>query len=95
MKAFLFITLSLLSPSTWAASCCGGGFSIPALILGDDKAQWTSTFSSSHVSDEVLADEKWLRRQDNNQTYTLKLEAATLLSDTWQAGFSLPLLLRS
>ncbi|WII71623.1 serine protease spb1 [Bdellovibrio sp. 22V] len=88
--------LFALSPSlSLAASCCGGGFSIPALILGDDKAQVTSTYSYSEVSDEVLANGKWLRRDDGNNSQTLKLEGALLLSEGLQTGISLPMIAKS
>lgn len=79
-----------ISPA-WAASCCGGSFSFPALILGDDKIQLTSTYSRAEVTDEVLTNGKWLKRTDGNQSQTLKLEGATLLSDRWQTGLSVPL----
>lgn len=93
MRSVLIFAVSFLfSPPLWAASCCGGGFSIPALILGDDKAQLTGTYSYSQVSDDVLADGRWLRRKDENLAQTLKLEGATLLTDSVQAGFSLPIL---
>lgn len=90
---YLFTALIILSSSfSHAASCCGGGFSIPALILGDDHSQFTASASQSTTSDEVLSNGKWLRRQDSNQAQTLKLEGATLLSDSLQAGVSVPLL---
>lgn len=92
----IFMCLILLAPSlTWAASCCGGGFSVPALILGDDKAQVTGSLSNGRVTDDILNSGKWLKRQDNNLTQTLKVEGAILLSDRWQGGFSLPLTSKS
>lgn len=95
MKIAVYLLFFLFHTSTWAASCCGGGFSIPALILGDDKAQVTSTYSYSQVSDDVLDNEKWLRRHDDNLTQTLKLEGALLISDESQVGLSLPLITKS
>lgn len=95
MRALLFFLSLTTTSSAIAASCCGGGFSIPALILGDDRAQITSTYSYSNVSDDVLGNGRWLKRNDENLSQTLKLEGATLLSDSWQGGFSLPLINKS
>lgn len=95
MKIALLLFFSLIGFEVHAASCCGGGFSIPALILGDDKAQFTGTYSYSQITDDVLSSGKWLRRDDGNLTQTLKLEGASLISDTFQAGFSLPVLTKS
>lgn len=90
---YLFSIFILLSnTSALAASCCGGSFAAPALILGDEKLQLTSSYSYGSVTDEALASGKWLRRDDSNRTQTLKLDAATLISDTWQIGGSIPII---
>lgn len=91
MKTLLLLIFLFNSSLSWAASCCGGSFSFPALILGDDKAQVTGTFSHSEITDDVLASGKWIRRKDNNQAQMLKLEGAVLLSDRLQSGFTIPL----
>jgi hypothetical protein len=44
----------------------------------------------SNISDDVLSSGKWIRRKDGNLATTYKAEGATLLSDSWQAGFSIP-----
>ena len=90
--AFLFFFVSPLS--AMAASCCGGGFAFPALILGDDKAQITSSLSYGKVTDDVLANQKWVRRDDENQSSTFKVEGAILLSDLWQTGITVPVVSR-
>lgn len=95
MKSFIFFSLFFASSLSWAASCCGGGFSIPALILGDDKAQLTSTYSYATVSDDVLSNGRWLKRDDDNLSQTLKLEGAVLFLDSLQAGFSVPIMAKS
>nr|WP_295906239.1 serine protease spb1 [uncultured Bdellovibrio sp.] len=95
MNLLTALFLTFLSSASWAASCCGGGFSIPALILGDDKAQITSSYSYSSVSDDVLSSGRWLKRGDNNLSQTLKLEGAVLISESMQAGFSLPVMTKS
>ncbi|WP_347359009.1 serine protease spb1 [Bdellovibrio sp.] len=89
--------LSLFIVVSWgaiaqAASCCGGSFSFPALILGDDKAQVTSTYSYSEITDDVLSSGQWMKRDDGNQSQTLKVEGALLLADSWQAGISVPVI---
>lgn len=92
----LGLLLSLLfSQQSFAASCCGGGFSFPALILGDDKGQITSSISASSVSDDVLNNGLWIHRRDNNNAQTLKLEGAALISDRFQLGASLPLVYKT
>ncbi len=92
MKYFVLTLIALFQNISFAASCCGGGFSIPGLILGDDKAQLTNTLSSSNVSDEVMSSGKWLQRQDDNRTHTYKIEGAVLIKNSWQSGFSLPVI---
>lgn len=95
MKYLIVITVFFTHSISSAASCCGGGFSIPSLILGDDKSQVTSTLSFAQISDDVLDSKKWLKRSDENQTQTLKLDAATLISDRWQTGMSIPLITKN
>lgn len=94
MKILLSALILLSAHISLAASCCGGGFAFPALILGDDSSQVTSSFSYGKISDDVLENGKWKKRDDGNLSQTLKLEAATLLSDTWQAGLSVPVIQR-
>ncbi len=95
MMKFIFLTALLsLSSTVHAASCCGGGFAFPALILGDDKAQITTSVSHGQVTDDVLPNGKWIRRNDNNQSETFKIEGASLISDTFQAGLSIPVVYR-
>ncbi|MDG0816307.1 serine protease spb1 [Bdellovibrio svalbardensis] len=91
---FLSGFLLLVTSTSFAASCCGGGFAFPALILGDDKAQVTTSLSHGQVTDDVLPNGKWMRRKDQNQSETFKIEGATLISDSLQAGFSIPVIYR-
>lgn len=89
MKTLL--ALFLLTPSvSLAAACCGGSFSFPSLILGDDKAQITGSYTHATVANEVLASGKWIRRNDGNLSQSMKIDGAILLSDRWQTGFSTP-----
>ncbi|QLY27415.1 serine protease spb1 [Bdellovibrio sp. KM01] len=89
--AFLFLNFS---SRAFAASCCGGGFAFPALIMGDDKAQITSSLSYGQVTDDVLPNQKWIKRSDDNHSQTFKIEAATLLTDSIQSGISIPVVSR-
>ncbi|WP_413574796.1 serine protease spb1 [Bdellovibrio sp. HCB290] len=96
MKSFTALFLLLgLSNTASAASCCGGGFAFPALIMGDDKAQLTTSLNYAEVTDDVLANKKWIKRGDGNHSQTFKIEAATLLSDTVQTGISVPVTTRT
>jgi hypothetical protein len=90
----LFLLVICFGTKSLAASCCGGGFAFPALIMGDDKAQITSSLSYGKVTDDVLANQKWIKRDDGNLSQTFKIEAATLLSDTFQTGISVPVVNR-
>jgi len=93
---FLLIVLSL-SPVAKAAPCCGGAANVPNLISGDDRAQLSlglshaSTFADSLPGGE-LRDRSG---EDSEVAQTFRLDAATLISDRWQLGLSLPLVRRS
>lgn len=80
----------LFSIEARSAACCGGGFSTPALITGDDKALLTTTYSYSRIDTDVYASGIWQKRagQDISQTY--KIEGAHIFQDRFQAGLSLP-----
>lgn len=93
----LFSFTNLLSAQKlWAAACCGGGFAAPSIIAGDDKAQLTSSFSMTEVTvDHVDAGGVWHKWDTHQRVQTIRLEGAHLLSDRWQAGFTLPLVQRS
>lgn len=78
-----------------AAACCGGGFAAPALLLGDDRAQFSSSFSFTEVVvDNVDAQGFWRTRDEHQKVQTLRLEGATLLSDRWHIGASVPVIQR-
>ncbi len=75
-----------------AASCCGGGFSLPSLIAGDDKAQLTSSYSFSEVVvGSVDSQGIWRRWEPHQKIQSLKIEGAHIFWDRFQFGFSLPL----
>ncbi len=96
-KAFLFSLLVLLL-SKWsvAAPCCGGSANSLSLISGDDSAQITTTLISSQVVAEapVGGGIKYRKTHDNETTQTLRIDAATLISDRWQTGLTVPVIRR-
>ena len=96
-RKLLFSFLILLSvPSiVMAAACCGGGFAIPSIITGDDKAQMTSSYSYSQIDTDVFANGVWQKRTVADATQIYKVEAAHIFADRYQAGFSLPIQTRS
>jgi len=88
-------TVLFLSSKVLAAACCSGGFASPALIAGEQKAQMTQSFSYSEEHAYVDNEGLWHESSEKEQIQTLRLEAAHLLSDRWQAGISAPYLERS
>ncbi|MGE3261936.1 MAG: hypothetical protein AB7K68_09170 [Bacteriovoracia bacterium] len=96
-KSVWFALLSVLLPvAAQGAACCGGGFALPSLIAGDDKAQLSSSYSFSEVSvDNVDARGIWRKWGEHQRVQTFRLEGAHLLSDRWQAGFSAPVVRRT
>jgi len=70
---------------------------VPSLISGDDRSQITATFSSANVVAESPVGGGIIYRSpsDNELAQTIRLDAATLLADRWQAGFTIPIVRRS
>lgn len=81
----------MTSPKVWAAACCGGGFAIPSLITGDDKAQLTGSFSYSKIDTDVYSSGIWQKRTAEDTSQIYKIEAAHIFADRFQAGFSIPI----
>ncbi len=73
-----------------AAACCGGGFAMPSLITGDDKAQLTTSYSYSRIDTDVFGNGIWQKRTAEDVSHIYKIEAAHVFLDRFQAGFSLP-----
>jgi hypothetical protein len=95
MKLFFLLLFSSASPATWAAACCGGGFSVPSLITGDEKAQLSTSYGYSQITDEVGTDNYWRRRETNESSETLKIEASHIFADRFQSGVTVPVVRRS
>ncbi len=99
MKPRGFVVALLLGAAarfTWAAACCGGNNLVPSLISGDQRTQVTATTAYSRVLGEVPIEgaTQWRDEADVESRSSMRLDAATLLSDRWQVGLSLPVVRR-
>lgn len=89
-SSFAFV----IGSKVFAAACCGGGFAAPSLIVGDDKAQATLSYTHAQISDDVGADSFWRKRDFRETSDTIKLEGAHIFKDVFQGGFSIPVIRR-
>lgn len=96
-KTLIFLVWLLGTARVWAAPCCGATANIPNLITGDDQSQFTSTISYSRIVGEVNPQGVFKPRSDSDSevAQALRLDGATLISDRFQAGVTLPLIRRS
>ncbi len=92
---FLFSLYLSSAAKAFAAACCGGGFAAPALIVGDDKAQLTTSYAYSQVTDDVGTNSIWHKRDSRETSETIKIEGAHIFQDRWQAGLSVPVIRRT
>lgn len=92
-KNLVFSFFILTAPLTALASaCCGGGFAMPALITGDDKATMTTSYSYSKVDTDVTDAGVWIKRNNDDLTSKVfKLDGAYVFNDRYQAGVSVPI----
>jgi len=96
---FLFI-INLLSiwmtpDLIWASACCGGNFSGPALITGDDKALLSQSLSYSQIDTDVESSGLWRKREQVETSQILNLQMSHVFWDRWQAGLGVPVIQRS
>lgn len=91
----VFIGPLLLGSTARSASCCGGGFATPSLILGDDRATLSTDFSYANVATEVSSNGIWEDRSSPESLETLRLQGAQIFDDRFQVGASVPLVTRS
>jgi hypothetical protein len=91
-----FLLLFFFSAPAWGAACCGGNSLFPSLISGDERAQVSATTSYSNtVGDAGVGGESAARPTgDFESRSTLKLDVASLVSDRWQLGLSVPVVRR-
>ncbi len=86
-SAVLFVFL--IAPwSAWAASCCGGGLSLPGMIVGDDQRLFSATTSASQLSEESLSTGEWSSYAKPRTSQALHLSLAQVFWDRWQVGAS-------
>lgn len=80
-----------------AAACCSGNAVAPSIITGDNRAQLGASISHGSVIGDAPASGLPVFRsaRDSEQSQTLRLDGAMLLSDRWQLGASLPVIRRS
>ncbi len=80
-----------------AAACCGSGNLFPALISGDERMQLTATTLLASVVGEASDVGAFVPRGagDSETRQTLRLDFATLISDRWQLGVSVPVARRA
>ena len=95
MRFAFLIIFSFISPLAAAAVCCGGSVGMPALITGDERAKFAAHLSHSEVHADVYTDGLWRKREETESIRTLRLEAASVFADRWQAGLVLPAIQRS
>ncbi len=93
---FLALLLILASPLLARASaCCGGNFSGPALITGDDQSQLSQSINYSQIDTDVEASGLWRKRPEPEILKSFNLQASRVFQDRWQAGLGVPVVQRS
>ncbi len=100
LRTFLFITsflaaTLLLSAEALASACCGGNFSGPSLITGDDKALVSQSVSLAKIDTDVEASGLWRKRDQAERMETLNLQGSHVFGERWQAGASVPVIKRA
>ncbi|MFN8845446.1 MAG: hypothetical protein ACK5V3_00475 [Bdellovibrionales bacterium] len=92
---FSFLLFSINFNEAKGAACCGGGFAIPSIITGDDKAQLTTSLSFTEVVvDNVDSQGIWRNWDEHQNVQVLRIEGGHIFDDLWQVGFSLPVIQR-
>jgi hypothetical protein len=90
------IWLALFLPHlAQASACCGGNFSGPALITGDDQNQFSPSLTYSRIDTDVESSGLWRKRSEPETVKSLSLQASHVFWDRWQAGLGIPVLQRS
>lgn len=92
-RKLLFSSI-LLSQQAIAAPCCGAGFTVPSIITSEDKAQLALSFNHAKIHADVSPDGEWRERKSSDVSRTFKIEGAHVFADRFQAGLSVPYILR-
>jgi hypothetical protein len=77
-----------------AGGCCGGGFAVPSLIAGDDRAQLAAEVSYGWIASDVTSQGLWRNRDSLESTTTTRLSGAIAAFERAQFGASLPFISR-
>lgn len=93
--AFSFFSIFVFNRASYASVCCGGGVSVPSLIVSDDRAQLSAAYGFLEITDDVMTDGYWRARESKETLETLRLSGSHIFQDRWQVGFSAPLVRRS
>ncbi len=92
---FGVITGFFHSKTAAAASCCGGGFATPALIVGDERGTLSVDVSYADIATEVSSSGFWQNRSSPESIETFRLHGAHIFLDRFQAGVSASFINRS
>lgn len=91
----LLFFISLFNSQTFAAPCCAGSGALPSLITGDEARSVGVSISAGSVVADAAGAGKGLpvfRDDQSNRELrrNLTINGATLISDRWQVGASVP-----
>ncbi len=88
----IYLVIFLFFKSTFGASCCGGGSSMPSLITGDVKTQISAVASNSATTEQTDSDGNLIGVRNSQVRESLVLSGSYLLGSYWQIGVTLPLI---
>ena len=90
----LFLAAALAPDLAYAGGCCGGGFAVPSLIAGDDRAQLAAEVSYGWIASDVTSQGIWRDRDSLESTTTTRLSGAIAAFERAQFGLSVPFISR-
>ncbi|MCB0370108.1 MAG: hypothetical protein KDD45_11960 [Bdellovibrionales bacterium] len=94
-KLFSLLTSSLIlffiTPKSYGAACCGGGFSVPSIISGDDQYQLATSYAYSKIDADVNNSGVWEKRSYDDHSKILKIDMASVYKDRFQFSLSIPI----
>ncbi len=96
-RALIVVFLNFSGSAAWAAPCCSSNAAAPSLISGDHATQFTFTTSQSSVIGDAPSSGPAVFRSssDSEVTRTYRIDYASVISDLYQAGVSLPIVSRN
>lgn len=90
IRSLIFTVLIVSVNQALAAACCGGSSILPSLLTGDDKIQAQITYSTQNNLAYVDGNGNWWHMGKADTSTVLKFDFATLISDRFQIGATLP-----